>query len=147
MPKDHVFSKCHLALGKLVNFIFENLFFVLSNKLFQVCLLSLITSYQLAHPEVGKLVYCSRTITEIEKTIHELKGIISYREKNWGTPVDGRGCSSSLDFSSPSSFYPQSLPSSSKHSSSQSSSSSSPPRFLALSLSSRRNLCIHPRSS
>jgi hypothetical protein len=32
-----------------------------------VSLLSLITSYQLAHPEVGKLVYCSRTVPEIEK--------------------------------------------------------------------------------
>lgn len=32
-----------------------------------VTLLSLITSYQLAHPEVGQLIYCSRTIPEIEK--------------------------------------------------------------------------------
>ena len=27
-----------------------------------VTLLSLITSYQLQHPEVGKLVYCTRTV-------------------------------------------------------------------------------------
>ncbi len=32
-----------------------------------VSLLSLITSYQLAHPGTGKLIYCSRTIPEIEK--------------------------------------------------------------------------------
>lgn len=32
-----------------------------------ITLLSLITSYQLAHPEVGKLVYCSRTVPEMEK--------------------------------------------------------------------------------
>jgi len=32
-----------------------------------VALLSLVTSYQLAHPEVGKLVYCTRTVPEMEK--------------------------------------------------------------------------------
>lgn len=37
-----------------------------------VSLLSLITSYQLAHPEVGKLIYCSRTVAEIEKVTHDL---------------------------------------------------------------------------
>ncbi len=35
-----------------------------------VTLLSLITSYQRAHPEVGKLVYCSRTVSEIEKVMY-----------------------------------------------------------------------------
>ena len=32
-----------------------------------ITLLSLITSYQMAHPEVGKLVYCTRTVPEMEK--------------------------------------------------------------------------------
>jgi hypothetical protein len=32
-----------------------------------ITLLSLITSYQLAHPEVGKLIYCTRTVPEMEK--------------------------------------------------------------------------------
>ncbi|EFN51433.1 hypothetical protein CHLNCDRAFT_140146 [Chlorella variabilis] len=32
-----------------------------------VTLLSLITSYQLPHPEVGKLIYCTRTVPEMEK--------------------------------------------------------------------------------
>jgi DNA excision repair protein ERCC-2 len=32
-----------------------------------ISLLSLIVSYQYAHPECGKLVYCSRTVPEIEK--------------------------------------------------------------------------------
>ncbi len=32
-----------------------------------ISLLSLITSYQLAHPECGKLVYCTRTVPEMEK--------------------------------------------------------------------------------
>lgn len=34
-----------------------------------VALLSLITSYQLAHPETGKLVYCTRTVPEMEKAL------------------------------------------------------------------------------
>lgn len=32
-----------------------------------VTLLSLILSYQYAHPEVGKLVYCTRTVQEMDK--------------------------------------------------------------------------------
>ena len=32
-----------------------------------ISLLALITSYQLAHPECGKLVYCTRTVPEMEK--------------------------------------------------------------------------------
>ncbi len=32
-----------------------------------ITLLSLVTSYQLAHPEVGKLIYCTRTVPEMEK--------------------------------------------------------------------------------
>jgi len=38
-----------------------------------ITLLSLITSYQLAHPEVGKLVYCTRTVPEMEKVLVELQ--------------------------------------------------------------------------
>ena len=38
-----------------------------------ITLLSLITSYQRAHPEMGKLVYCTRTIPEMEKVLEELK--------------------------------------------------------------------------
>ena len=34
-----------------------------------ITLLSLITSYQLAHPEVGKLIYCTRTVPEMEKVL------------------------------------------------------------------------------
>lgn len=32
-----------------------------------ITLLSLITSYQLAHPDMGKLIYCTRTVHEMEK--------------------------------------------------------------------------------
>lgn len=45
-----------------------------------ITLLSLITSYQLAHPEVGKLVYCTRTVPEMEKVLVELQvGLLPYQ--------------------------------------------------------------------
>lgn len=71
-----------------------------------VTLLSLVTSYQLAHPEVGKLIYCTRTVPEMEKVLAELRDLIEYRERYFsGQPLK---------------------------------------RILALGLSSRKNLCIHP---
>mmetsp|Transcript_14369 Transcript_14369/g.23917 ORF Transcript_14369/g.23917 Transcript_14369/m.23917 type:complete len:770 (+) Transcript_14369:56-2365(+) len=73
-----------------------------------VTLLSLITSYQLVHPERGKLVYCTRTVPEMEKVLEELRGVIAYRESVLGAA--GK-------------------------------------QILALGLSSRKNLCIHPRVS
>ncbi len=96
-----------------------------------VSLLSLITSYQLAHPEVGKLVYCSRTVPEIEKVpppvpacavvrvrtleltvgaqaVEELRRVVAYRDQELGDDA---------------------------------------PKFLGLALSARRNLCIHPEVS
>eukprot|EP00798_Chlamydomonas_sp_ICE-L_P026872 gene26872-4481_t len=64
-----------------------------------VTLLSLITSYQLAHPEVGKLVYCTRTVPEMEKVLAELKDLIRYRERYFestggGPPILAVGLSS-----------------------------------------------------
>lgn len=70
-----------------------------------VCLLALITSYQLAHPEMGKLIYCTRTVPEMSKCAQELKRVIRYREQCIG--AEGG-------------------------------------KVLAVCLSSRRNLCIHP---
>ena len=46
-----------------------------------ITLLSLITSYQLAHPEVGKLIYCTRTVPEMEKVLQELKDLVDYRDR------------------------------------------------------------------
>ncbi|XP_032819762.2 general transcription and DNA repair factor IIH helicase subunit XPD [Petromyzon marinus] len=73
-----------------------------------VSLLALIVAYQRAFPnEVQKLVYCSRTVPEIEKVIEEMKKLVAYYEKHTKEPM----------------------------------------KFLALSLSSRKNLCIHPEVS
>ncbi|KAF9937271.1 DNA-dependent ATPase of the nucleotide excision repair factor 4 complex [Mortierella antarctica] len=45
-----------------------------------VSLLSLIVSYQQFYPEKRKLIYCSRTVPEIEKALAELKRLIEYRK-------------------------------------------------------------------
>lgn len=71
-----------------------------------ITLLSLITSYQLAHPEVGKLVYCTRTVPEMEKVLAELRELCAYRAKHMKEGA---------------------------------------PKILALGLSSRKNMCIHPQ--
>ncbi|KAL4423122.1 hypothetical protein ABPG77_004805 [Micractinium sp. CCAP 211/92] len=73
-----------------------------------ITLLSLITSYQLAHPEVGKLIYCTRTVPEMEKVLAELKELMHYRQR----------------------YFEE---------------SGGAPPILALGLSSRKNLCIHPK--
>ena len=52
-----------------------------------ITLLSLITSYQLAHPEIGKLVYCTRTVPEMEKVLQELKELVDYRSRSLLTHV------------------------------------------------------------
>ncbi|RXW15060.1 hypothetical protein EST38_g10790 [Candolleomyces aberdarensis] len=44
-----------------------------------VSLLSLIVSYQQFYPTKRKLVYCSRTVPEIEKALTELKRLMAYR--------------------------------------------------------------------
>jgi DNA excision repair protein ERCC-2 len=50
-----------------------------------VSLLSLIVAYMLEQPlEVRKLIYCSRTVPEIEKVLEELKKLLFYYEKELG---------------------------------------------------------------
>lgn len=45
-------------------------------------LLSLIVAYMLENPhDVRKLIYCSRTVPEIEKVMEELKKLLNYYEK------------------------------------------------------------------
>ncbi|KXS18878.1 DNA repair helicase [Gonapodya prolifera JEL478] len=71
-----------------------------------ITLLSLIVSYQMFYPEKRKLIYCSRTVPEIEKALEELKRLREYRLKH-GLQEE----------------------------------------FLALGLSARKNLCVHPEVS
>lgn len=51
-----------------------------------ITLLSLIVAYMLENPlDVTKLIYCSRTVPEIEKVIEELKKLMDYYEKDAGS--------------------------------------------------------------
>ncbi|XP_042661525.1 general transcription and DNA repair factor IIH helicase subunit XPD isoform X2 [Tyto alba] len=53
-----------------------------------VSLLSLIVAYQRAQPlDVTKLIYCSRTVPEIEKVIEELRKLMDFYEKELGEKV------------------------------------------------------------
>ncbi|TPX69126.1 hypothetical protein SpCBS45565_g02654 [Spizellomyces sp. 'palustris'] len=45
-----------------------------------VSLLSLIVAYQQHYPEKRKLIYCSRTVPEIEKALAELRRLMEYRK-------------------------------------------------------------------
>ncbi|EIW60386.1 DNA repair helicase [Trametes versicolor FP-101664 SS1] len=47
-----------------------------------VSLLSLIVSYQQFYPTKRKLIYCSRTVPEIEKALAELKRLMDYRKEH-----------------------------------------------------------------
>ncbi|KAJ3385983.1 DNA-dependent ATPase of the nucleotide excision repair factor 4 complex [Entophlyctis sp. JEL0112] len=47
-----------------------------------VSLLSLIVAYQQHYPEKRKLIYCSRTVPEIEKALAELQRLIAYRKSH-----------------------------------------------------------------
>ncbi|TVY75600.1 General transcription and DNA repair factor IIH helicase subunit XPD [Lachnellula suecica] len=56
-----------------------------------VSLLSLIVAYQQYYPEHRKLIYCSRTMSEIEKALAELKALMKYREEQLGHKEEFRG--------------------------------------------------------
>ena len=56
-----------------------------------VSLLSLIVAYQQYFPEHRKLIYCSRTMSEIEKALAELKALMKYRAEQLGHEEDFRG--------------------------------------------------------
>ena len=76
-----------------------------------VSLLSLIIAYQKANPSsLSKLIYCSRTVPEIEKVVEELRKLNSY----WESELTKRNQQNN---------------------------------FVGLCLTSRKNLCIHPRIS
>lgn len=55
-----------------------------------VSLLSLIVAYQQHYPEHRKLIYCSRTMSEIEKALAELKALMKFRAEKLGYTEDFR---------------------------------------------------------
>lgn len=56
-----------------------------------VSLLSLTIAYQMHYPEHRKIIYCSRTMSEIEKALAELKNLMGYRTKELGYVEEFRG--------------------------------------------------------
>ncbi|KAK3343951.1 hypothetical protein B0T25DRAFT_555689 [Lasiosphaeria hispida] len=56
-----------------------------------VTLLSLIVAYQQYYPEHRKLIYCSRTMSEIEKALVELKALMKFRAERLGHEEEFRG--------------------------------------------------------
>lgn len=81
-----------------------------------VTLLSFITSYHLKRPEMAKLIYCTRTVGEMQKVLEELRVVIDHRDKCYAADQAHTGQQSA-------------------------------PNMLALGLTTRRNLCLHPRVS
>lgn len=112
-----------------------------------VCLLSLITSYQYARPQTGKLVYATRTVPEMNHVMQELAVVLSYRAQclrdqhpETTSPVDP---TSSSARKKPRKVYnnKKSAMGPCTHDSSGAGGSG----VLALCLSSRRNMCINQR--
>lgn len=56
-----------------------------------VSLLSLIVAYQQASSKPRKLLYCSRTMSEIEKALAELRELMAYRTRELGRTEQFRG--------------------------------------------------------
>lgn len=56
-----------------------------------VSLLSLTIAYQMHYPEHRKIIYCSRTMSEIEKALVELENLMDYRAKELGFREEFRG--------------------------------------------------------
>lgn len=80
-----------------------------------VTLLSFLTSYHLTRPEMAKLIYCTRTVGEMEKVLAELKVVMKNRDTSFAEdhPEEAKAM----------------------------------PKMLALGLTTRRNLCLHPTVS
>jgi DNA excision repair protein ERCC-2 len=56
-----------------------------------VSLLSLTVAYQMHYPEHRKIIYCSRTMSEIEKALIELHSLMEFRAKELGFVEEFRG--------------------------------------------------------
>jgi len=107
-----------------------------------VTLFSLITSYQLAHPEIGKLIYCTRTVPEMSKALEELRSVIDYRTKALTEELEAE--KKAAFNAEPAAEFPvaEKVPSAKSHDSRLASS-----KILAVGLSARRNMCVHPNVS
>ncbi|KAN0061899.1 TFIIH/NER complex ATP-dependent 5'-3' DNA helicase subunit [Thecaphora frezii] len=106
-----------------------------------VSLLSLIVSYQKFHPASRKLIYCSRTVPEIEKALAELKRLMEYRARyNVQEGEESEVAKNEASGSNGPGEYNIEMKGRGK-------AGGQMEDILALGLSSRKNLCIHPSVS
>lgn len=90
-----------------------------------VTLLSFILGYQAAHPDRSKLIYCSRTVPEIDKALLELKRLLEYRQEQEQKEQESQANDNNSGGASKAKTLTTQQP------------------FYGLGLSSRRNLCIN----
>lgn len=93
-----------------------------------VTLFSLITSYQYAHPEVGRLIYCTRTVPEMSKALEELRTVIDFRVETLLKDQVGKGEPAPGEQPKAHGGLPGG-------------------RILGIGLSARRNMCVHAEVS
>jgi len=106
-----------------------------------VSLFALITSYQLAHPQIGRLVYCTRTVPEMSKALEELRTLINFRTKILEAEHKATLPAESDDHAALGDGPPQDAGVIARK---QTSDLLSASKILAVGLSARRNMCIHP---
>lgn len=89
-----------------------------------VTVFSFVTAYQFAHPEIGKLIFCTRTVPEMNKALVELRTVMEYRIATLAKRRKEKG-------------EPEKI----------SEDGFREGEILAVGLSARRNLCVHPEIS
>ena len=105
---------------------------------------------------MGKLIYCTRTVPEMTKCMHELKKVIAYRDAQLGTtdavgfatgpaPPPGAAGGSAAGGSRGSSSLAAVPADQLAAVEANAAAAGGGSTFLALCLSSRRNMCIHPQ--
>lgn len=104
-----------------------------------VTLFALITSYQFAHPEIGKLIYCTRTVPEMSKALEELRNLIEFRQKELQ-----REEAAAIDVASDA---PPVVAEAKGIDPERKGSGRGKADILGVGLSARRNLCVHPEVS
>lgn len=123
-----------------------------------VCLLSLITSYQYANPSAGKLVYCTRTVPEMNSVMEELATVLDYRAQQLEQEGDANPSEEQRENDAPeieneennnnskdSPKRPRKIIRRTKMGPILDSRGAGGSGVLALCLSSRRNMCVHER--
>lgn len=80
-PYDYIYPEQYAYMRQLKNALHEGhcLLEMPTGTGKTVTLLSLILSYQHKYTTAGKLIYCTRTVQEMDKAVEELKRVVEYR--------------------------------------------------------------------